>query len=387
MEQQQQATQNLAAAAIGLVSESRFKERTQYLEQMLGDEIFAGRQVPFPLGTRLAEDTTLGQLLESMEAALPLTAPTIRLGLKSTFANVDPNTMMSGKVYGYADHPDGDFRIEFHLDRQLDQVENAVTPHYILTFAARQMSGGAPYTIVSFKPGREEWPGMLLSAPKQEVVTEPKPAPDLSQIFLKRSSDPKPAALDKVVKNLPSLDLSTPVQMNKEAYSFAEGGIVQPFVASGTVGRAKQEDGDGTMSLYAPSPERLEAMGQPADQRSVAEMIHDLLSRGHRMPTPFQELTGNKLKAEVSDIEQVKFFLDEVFRAGNLWLYDQLVTALKAEKHGSIDSRQTIFLLTITGNWQEHRGPINAVVKMKAYWASDKERSNELFRISGPMAL
>lgn len=373
MEQQQQATQNLAAAAIGWVSENRFKERTQYLEQMLGDEIFAGRQVPFPLGTRLAENTTLGQLLESMEAALPLTAPTIRLGLKSTFANVDPNTMMSGKVYGYADHPDGDFRIEFHLDRQLDQVENAVIPHYILTFAARQMSEGAPYTIVSFKPGREEWPGMLLSAPKQEVVTEPKPAPDLSQIFLKRSSDPKPVALDKVVKNLPDLDLSAPVKF--------ESDIKVELMAKPPMNE------DGMMSLYAPSSERLEAMGQPADQRSVEEMVRDLLSRGHRMPTAFQELTGNKLKAEVSDIEQVKFFLDEVFRAGNLWLYDQLVTALKAEKHGSIDSRQTIFLLTITGNWQEHRGPINAVVKMKAYWVSDKERSNELFRISGPMAL
>lgn len=386
MEQQQQATQSLATAAIGWVSESRFKERTQYLEEMLAlpQPDFLS-MLPFSIGDKIMP-TPVGTLINVFaQVKTDEGHHTVIREALLEFSENNPDLEVAGQIYGYYDHPDGKYRVEVQLNKQLDWTPVASVPQFVMTLVVEVKLGGA--VVTGFMADRNEWVGMLLSAPKQEVVTEPKPVPDLSQIFLKRSSEPKPVALDKVVKNLPNLDLSTPVQMNKEAYSFAEGGIVQPFVASGTAGQAKREDGDGTMSLYAPSPERLEAMGQPADQRTVAEMIHDLLSRGHRMPTPFQELTANKLKAEVSDIEQVKFFLDEVFRAGNLWLYDQLATALKAEKHGSIDSRQTIFLLTITGNWQEHRGPIDAVVKMKAYWVSDKERSNELFRISGPMAL
>lgn len=372
MEQQQQASQNLADAAIAMVAENRFKERTKYLEEMLDlprSEFLS--TLPFSIGDEIMP-TPIGTLIEVF-ARLKANEGhhmVIREALLE-FSENEPNTEVVGRIFGYHDHPDGKYRVEVQLNKQLDWTLDAAVPQFVMTLVLEEHAGGA--VVTGFLAERNEWVGMQLSAPWK---VEEKPEVDLSKIFAKRSKPAQPAAIptavEKVLSNLPSLDLSAPVEIKSN--------INVEVMAKPPV------DKDGTMLLYAPSSEKLAVMGQD-DQPSVREMVKNLLARGHRMPEPFATLVGKKLKAEVTDIEQVKFFLDEVFRAGNLWLHDQLTTALKAEKQGSIDTRQTVFALTITGNWQEYRGPIDAVVKMKAYWLSDKERSVELFRISGPMQL
>lgn len=139
---------------------------------------------------------------------------------------------------------------------------------------------------------------------------------------------------------------------------------------------------DDTFNFFGVSDEMLHGKGAEVPEVPYLEKVKQLLERGKRMSDADLD-QGGKMKVDVKTRADIKHFLDELFRAGNLYLYTLLCTALETNEKESIFT----FVLSIDGNWQEYRGPIEAKIKMKAYWSNDPVRTHKVFSIGGSMEL
>ena len=371
--EQQQTQQSIGQAAINMVATERYQQRQKVLAWMLaqGKLPMLNGVLSFKPGDKIGQSATLADLQKEFDRTLrgveeilnPLT------NALHAIANDKSLDMVSiaGGVHGYIDHPDTDSRIEVQLWTDGSQT---IAPNAILTFALRMASerGRSFWVWSGFKPYREEWPNMLMDIPTEEPKDQfPRVDPEkiaavpaLGEIFMSRDQrlGIKPAATQQADMGLANL------------------------ASFGTLTGEVQED-DGKMSLFGPGPQRLaEIAAGNREQFTMAEKIARLFSRGHRM-SDADLAVGGKMKLDIRRREDAKHFLDEVFRNGNLWMYNQLNTALEANER----NLDLVFELSVNGNWQEYRGPIEAEIKMKAYWTKDPVRVHKVFSISGPMEL
>ena len=371
--EQQQVQQNIGQTAIEMVARERFQQRQKVLEWMLDEGKLPDlRGVTSILpGLKIAEPATLALLSESLLELIPPINEDIRNAVKNTIIEKAGGRELSevpitGMVFGYTDHPDHDYRNEIQI--WMDSSEYLI-PSFVLTFAMRMSSerGRSFWAYTGFKPYREEWTNMMLEIPAQAAADEfPRVNPEqlkqapLGAIFMSRDQ---------------RLGIKTPMQAAPAA------DMEQANLASyGTLTGQVQED-DGKVSLFGPGPQRLaEIAAGNQEELSMGEKIRRLISRGYRMSDADLAI-GGKMKVDVRTREDAKHFLDEVFRNGNIWMYNQLNAALEANER----NQDFVFELIISGNWQEYRGPIEAEIKLKAYWSKDPVRVHKFFSVSGPM--
>lgn len=384
MQQQENQQETIGQAAIKMVAVERFQQRQKVLEWMLKEGKLPDLTgwLAFRPGDIIQQGATLHQLQASLDRVIPEVNRDIREAVQKTIAEFAANNTLDqvsieGKVLGYTDHPDGDFRAEIQIWTDHESI-----PSLVLSFALRLSSerGRSFWHYTGFKPHREEWPNMLMEipqgAPAEEfprVDPEKISAPPLGEIFMSR--DQRLGIQPAGSKHMP---VFTPPTV---PYPQADMELAN-LASHGTLTGDVQED-DGMVSLFGPGPQRMaEITAGNQEQLTMAEKIARLISRGHRMSDADLSI-GGKMKVDVRRREDAKHFLDEVFRNGNLWLYNQLNTALEANER----NLDFVFELSINGNWQEYRGPIEAEVKLKAYWSKDPVRIHKVLSISGPMEL
>ena len=334
--EQQQTQQSIGQAAINMVATERYQQRQKVLAWMLaqGKLPMLNGVLSFKPGDKIGQSATLADLQKEFDRTLrgveeilnPLT------NALHAIANDKSLDMVSiaGGVHGYIDHPDTDYRIEVQLWTDGSQT---IAPNAILTFALRMASerGRSFWVCSGFKPYREEWPNMLMDIPTEEPKDQfPRVDPEkiaavpaLGEIFMSRDQrlGIKPAATQQADMGLANL------------------------ASFGTLTGEVQED-DGKMSLFGPGPQRLaEIAAGKREQFTMAEKIARLFSRGHRM-SDADLAVGGKMKLDIRRREDAKHFLDEVFRNGNLWMYNQLNTALEANER----NLDLVFELSVNGN-------------------------------------
>lgn len=388
MEQQQsQQTKSLGESAIMHVATERFAQRQKVLEYYFESGKLPNLEGTLPLrpGTKLAEGATVATLRAWLEQFVPLVhseaRQTIDEALKKLCGDAAAeNVQITGEVHGYNDHPDNHLRIELQINRALDWTSEKVIPDLVLTFALHEhldLPGAIPiWTVMYVKEGRVDWLGMPMVVPKKGVASDNKhgmsvdPAamqvPSLRDIFI---SHDKRLGMTREVPAVSSTEQSG-AQIAQE-----------PIAPTGNA----TED-DGMMVLFAPSPEKLAQMGQPKQALPLGVQQAELFGRGYPM-SKMNLVAIDGLALNIRTRDDVKYFLDEVFRNGNLWLHGQIEAALKANEQGSITEEPLVFELVVKGNWQENFGPIDAKIKLKAFWEKDAKHEHKLFTISGSMQI
>jgi hypothetical protein len=377
MQQQENQQETIGQAAIKMVAVERFQQRQKVLEWMLQEGKLPETRgyLLFQPGLMIQRGATLHQLQASLDQAIPEVNREIREAVQKTIAEFAANNALDqvsieGKVLGYTDHPDGDFRAEIQIWTDYESI-----PSLVLTFALRLSSerGRSFWHYTGFKPYREEWPNMMLEVPQDapaeefpRVDPEKISAPPLGAIFMSR---------DQRLGIEPESKITAPTE-----FIMGEPEVAVKLMSSSQV----PVEEDGMVSLFGPSPQRMAeiAAGNREEELSMGEKIKRLIARGHRMSDADLAI-GGKMKVDVKTRADAKHFLDEVFRNGNLWLYNQLNAALEANER----NLDFVFELSINGNWQEYRGPIEADVKLKAYWSKDPVRVHKVFSINGPVEI
>lgn len=239
-----------------------------------------------------------------------------------------------GKVLHYGDHPDGLMRLEIQikLADNPTSVELGSVPDLILTVAIglHQLGSSSnelsPY-VAHIDIGRLEWEGMQISYSPRRPTLEEVVAPLAESIF--------------------TAMLTTPP--------------TKPFVTRADAASSEK------FNLFGVTAEMLHGKdGVPTVSLDVK--VARLFERGVRLSDEDLAVL-DKMRVVVKSKDDIKHFLDEVFRHGNLWLYNSLVDALKASEQGSVSDDSLVYRLTVKGNWQEYLGPIKAKIKLKTLFS------------------
>jgi hypothetical protein len=90
-------------------------------------------------------------------------------------------------------------------------------------------------------------------------------------------------------------------------------------------------------------------------------------------------LRAKSFTATLENFEQGKPFFDEVFRTGNVWLYNAIKSAFMPNT-----PKELRYELEVNGNWQEHLGTIDATLTFSVYLGQGDVL---LYNIDGPVQL
>lgn len=310
--------------------------------------------IPFRPGTGWTM-RSLEDVATDLELSLRLQGEQIEVFRQSILALAGEQDLAAvfthGTVLHYGDYPDRLMRFEIQIKLANDPGSSELggIPAMIYTVAvglnkAPDSEEFLPF-IGTMVIGRLEWEGMTLEADPTRVDPQKVAAAPAGSIFVTQEQVPTSQR-----------DLRT-IAAN----------------AAKTAKRAAKQAGE-TFNLFGVTADMLGGdAGKAVAAALVAALPLDakvsrLFERGYRMSE--DDLRGlEKMKVVVRSQDDIKHFLDELFRHGNLWLYNALVDALKAQKQGSVSGDPLVFRLTVKGNWQEYRGPVNAKVKMRTLFA------------------
>ena len=266
-----------------------------------------------------------------------------------------------GTVLHYGDHPDRLMRFEIQIKLAADPASSELggVPAMIYTIAvnlAKKPNSEDLYPFIcGMDVGRLEWEGMALEAEPTRVDPQ------------KVATAPRPDSIFMPIELAEGRSQETVLVGRKDLRTIAAN-------SAKTAKRAAQLAGEDTFNLFGVNADMLRGVpGREVGAALVAALPLDakitrLFERGYRMSE--DDLRGlEKMKVVVRSQDDIKHFLDELFRHGNLWLYNTLVDALKAQKQGSVSADTLVFRLTVKGNWQEYRGPVNAKIKMRTLFS------------------
>ncbi len=86
---------------------------------------------------------------------------------------------------------------------------------------------------------------------------------------------------------------------------------------------------------------------------------------------------------DLTSFDQAKYFFDEVFRNGNIWLYNALKNAFEP-KLGRLSPKNLSYRLDVAGNWQEALGEPDADITLTGYL---RDTNAVVFEVTGSMQL
>jgi len=216
-------------------------------------------------------------------------------------------------------------------------------PELVLTFTLsqtpHQTTRKTIWTFKGVKIGREEWPEMLTKIP-EEIVQQP-------------------------------ISNETP----------APQGLFLPTGQTYVKIKEPEKMEEDTLYLFGVDPKIL---GRSLSKSNLEEKVKLLLERGTRMSE--EDLASvKKMKVNFQKKDDIKFFLDEVLRVGNLWLYNAICHLLKEHEPAvEADRGDVCFKLSVKGNWQEYRDSVDAFVKVKVYLP---KTLTEVAMVSGSMSI